>query len=303
MTSAATSVGLSAPGERLPAAPPGRRHRRKVGWLGRIVCYLLLAALSVSFLFPILWSMTASVKPLKEVYKFPPEIWVSDPQWSNYPEALRKLPFLAFMLNTVVIVTAATTGQVLSSSLVGYAFARLRFRGRGLWFIVLLATMMLPGQVLLIPHFLTYKYLGWVNTYKPLILPHWLGGGAFFIFLFRQFFKGIPRELEEAARIDGASDFQIYWRIFLPNAKPVLATVAVMSFIAHWKEFMGPLIYLSDFEKYPISLGLHMYNSLEGSWVNLLMAASIVALGPLVLIFFFAQRYFVRGILLTGTKG
>ena len=180
---------------------------------------------------------------------------------------------------------------------------RLRFRGREVWFVVLLATMMLPGQVLLIPHFLLYKHLGWVNTYKPLIVPHWLGGGAFFIFLFRQFFKGIPRELEEAARIDGAGELGIYWRIFLPNAKPVLATVAVLSFIAHWKEFMGPLIYLSDFEKYPISLGLHMYNALEGSWVNLLMAASIVALGPLVVIFFVAQRYFVRGMLLTGTKG
>lgn len=277
--------------------------RRRRGLAGKVVSYIILGALSVSFLFPILWSMTASVKPLKEVYEFPPQLWVASPRWSNYAEALSKLPFVAFLLNTLVIVAGATTGQVLSSSLVGYAFARLRFRGRGFWFVVLLATMMLPGQILLIPHFLTYKYLGWVNTYKPLIIPHWLGGGAFFIFLFRQFFKGIPRELEEAARIDGASDLAIYWRIFLPNAKPVLATVAVMSFIAHWKEFMGPLIYLSDFEKYPISLGLHMYNSLEGAWVNLLMAASIVALGPLVVIFFFAQRYFVRGMLLTGTKG
>ena len=281
------------------AARPSRRRAR----LGKAVAYAVLAALGVSFLFPILWSMTASVKPLEEVYRFPPEIWVSQARWSNYPEALSKLPFFAFLGNTLVIVVAACFGQVLSSSLVGYAFARLRFRGRGIWFVVLLATMMLPGQILLIPHFLLYKHLGWVNTYKPLIVPHWLGGGAFFIFLFRQFFKGIPRELEEAARIDGAGDLAIYWRIFLPNAKPVLATVGVMSFIAHWKEFMGPLIYLSDFERYPISLGLHMYNSLEGAWVNLLMAASIVALGPLVVIFFFAQRYFVKGMLLTGTKG
>ena len=280
-----------------------RPDRRPPRLLTTGVSYAVLAILGLSFLFPILWSMTASVKPLQDVYKFPPELWVSQPRWANYPDALSKLPFFAFMANTLVIVVAATAGQVLSASLVGYAFARLRFRGRGFWFVVLLATMMLPGQILLIPHFLTYKYLGWVNTYKPLIVPHWLGGGAFFIFLFRQFFKGIPRELEEAARIDGAGDFQIYWRIFLPNAKPVLATVTVMSFITHWKEFMGPLIYLSDFEKYPISLGLHMYNSLEGSWVNLLMAASVVALGPLVVLFFFAQRYFVQGMLLTGTKG
>ncbi|HUS93098.1 MAG TPA: carbohydrate ABC transporter permease [Phycisphaerae bacterium] len=280
---------------------PHVRHPRRL--IGKAFSYLILLALSASFLFPILWSMTASVKPLADVYKFPPELWVRHPQWGNYPEALSKLPFLAFMANTLVIVVSATAGQVLASSLVGYAFARLRFRGRGFWFVVLLATMMLPGQILLIPHFLTFKYLGWVNTYKPLIVPHWLGGGAFFIFLFRQFFKGIPQELEEAARIDGAGDFQIYWRIFLPNARPVLATVAVMAFIGHWKEFMGPLIYLSDFEKYPISLGLHMYNSLEGAWVNLLMAASVVALGPLVIIFFLAQRHFVKGMLLTGTKG
>lgn len=285
------------------ASPAGPAPRGRRGVVGKAVSYLVLAVLSASFLLPILWSMTASVKPLRKVYEFPPEIWVAQPRWANYPEALSKLPFFAFLANTLVIVAGASTGQVLSSSLVGYAFARLRFAGREVWFVVLLATMMLPGQILLIPHFLIYKHLGWVNTYKPLIVPHWLGGGAFFIFLFRQFFKGIPRELEEAARIDGAGDLAIYWRIFLPNAKPVLATVAVMSFIGHWKEFMGPLIYLSDFEKYPISLGLHMYNALEGSWVNLLMAASIVALGPLVVIFFFAQRYFVKGILLTGTKG
>jgi multiple sugar transport system permease protein len=282
-----------------------RRRWRLGSLLGKSVSYLVLIALAAMFLFPILWSLTASLKPLQDVYRFPPELWVSDPRWSNYPEAIKKLPFLLFMANTVVIVLAATTGQVFISSLVGYAFARLRFRGRDVLFIALLATMMLPNQVLLIPQFLIYKWLGWVNTYKPLIVPHWLGvgGGAFFIFLFRQFFKGIPQEMEEAARIDGAGDFQIYWRIFLPNAKPALVTVAVMSMIGHWKEFMGPLIYLSDFQKYPISMGLQMYNAMEGSWVNLLMAASVVALAPLVLLFLVAQRYFVKGMLLTGSKG
>ncbi|MEW6358257.1 MAG: carbohydrate ABC transporter permease [Planctomycetota bacterium] len=264
---------------------------------------IILCALSVSFLFPILWAVTASVKPLDEVYQFPPSLLVKDPQFSNYNEALSKLPFFRFLFNTLIITVAATVGQVLSSSIVGYAFARLRWRGREVWFVVLLATMMLPAQILLIPHYLIFQELGWVNTYKPLIIPHWLGGGAFFIFLFRQFFKGIPQEMEEAARLDGATDWQIYRHIFLPNAKPVLATVGVMSFIAHWKNFMGPLIYLSDFEKYPISLGLRMYQSLEGAWVNYLMAASVVALSPLVLLFFLAQRYFVQGLLLSGSKG
>jgi len=288
---------------RIPHSAVRNRTRRGRGFWRKAISYTILASLAAAFLFPVAWSLTASVKRLDEVYRFPPSLTVSEPQWSNYPRAVSRLPFLRFMLNTVLICVPAVAGQVLTASLAGYAFARLRWRGREVWFIVLLATMMLPGQILLIPHFLMYKSLGWVNTYKPLIVPAWLGGGAFFIFLFRQFFKGIPQGLEEAARIDGASDWQIYWRIFLPNAKPVLATVGVMSFIAHWKEFMAPLIYLSDFEKYPISLGLYMYNSLEGSWVNLLMAASVVALGPLVVLFFVAQRYFVRGMLLTGTKG
>ena len=268
-----------------------------------LIWFIVLCGLSGVFLLPIVWAVGASLKSLDQVYAFPPELWVHDPQWSNYPAALSKLPFFRFIGNTLIIATAATLGQVLSASLVGYAFARLRWPGRDLWFIVLLATMMIPAQVLLVPHYLIFKELGWVNTYKPLIVPSWLGGGAFFIFLFRQFFKGIPRELEEAARIDGATEWQIYWRVFLPNAKPVLATVAVMAFIAHWKDFMGPLIYLSDFETYPISLGLRMYQSLEGAWMNYLMAASFVALAPLLILFFVCQRFFVQSLLLSGSKG
>ena len=260
--------------------------------------------LSVTFLFPVVWALGASFKPLIEVYRFPPTFFHWPLRWQNYPVALSKLPFARFIGNTFVIALSATTGQVLAASLVGYAFARLRWRGRDLWFVCLLATMMLPGQILLIPHYLIYKNLGWVNTYKPLIVPSWLGGGAFFIFLFRQFFKGIPRELEDAARIDGASEFQIYSRIFLPLAKPILITVAIMSFIGHWKAFMPPLIYLSDYERYPIALGLRMYQQVEGgSFVHYLMAASVVALFPLLLLFFLAQRYITKGLLLTGTKG
>ncbi len=274
---------------------------RRLAW--QVTMYGLLIAVGLLFLFPIIWSLTASVKSLGDVYRFPPELWVSDPQWSNYPTAMSRLPFVRFMANSFVITIASTLGNVFTASMVGYAFARLRWRGRDFWFIVVLATMMLPPQVLLIPHYLIFKELGWVNTYKPLIVPHWLGGGAFFIFLFRQFFKGVPREMEEAARIDGASTWRIYWSIFLPNAGPILATVAVLAFIGHWKDFMGPLIYLSDFEKYPISLGLQMYRSLEGAWINLLMAASVVALAPVVVLFIIAQRYLVKGLLLTGSKG
>jgi ABC-type glycerol-3-phosphate transport system permease component len=289
---------------RPPDKPPALLQRASVrerAWKGLML--IILLALSAVFLFPILWALSASVKTLDAVYHFPPSLWVSDPQFYNYVRATERLPFLAFILNTLIICTAAVTGQVLSASMVGYAFARLRWKGRDVWFILLLATMMLPQQVLLIPHYLQFKYLGWVNTYKPLIVPEWLGGAAFYIFLFRQFFKGIPREMEEAARIDGAGDWQIFWSIFLPNAKPALATVGVLAFIGHWKEFMRPLIYLSDFTRYPISLGLQMYQAQEGSWINYLMAASVVALAPLVILFFLAQRYFVKGLLLTGSKG
>jgi len=266
--------------------------------------YALAIGLSISFLFPVVWAFGASLKPLSEVYRFPPTFFSWPPRWENYPAALSKLPFARFIANTFVITIGSMVGQVLSASLVGYAFARLRWKWREVWFVCLLATMMLPRQVLLIPHYLLFKNLGWVNTYKPLIVPSWLGGGAFFIFLFRQFFKGIPRELEDAARIDGASEFQIYWRIFLPLAKPILVTVAIMSFIGHWKEFMGPLIYLSDYERYPIALGLRMYQQVEGgSFVHYLMAASVVGLFPLLILFFVAQRYITKALLLTGSKG
>lgn len=265
--------------------------------------WTLLIAIAAAFLLPLLWAFCASLKPLDQVYTFPPKFWPDRPIWSNYPASLQKLPFLRFIANSCLITIAAVTGTVLTSSMAGYSFARLRWRGRDFWFIVLLATMMLPGQVLLIPHFLQFKWLGWVNTYKPLIVPSWLGGGAFFVFLFRQFFRGVPKELEEAALLDGATYWQIYTRIMLPLAKPAVATVAVLSFIAHWQEFMAPLIYLSDFRKFPVSLGLRMYQSIEGTWANLLMAASLVTLLPLAVLFFAAQRYFVRGLALTGSKG
>ncbi|MBN1348776.1 carbohydrate ABC transporter permease [candidate division KSB1 bacterium] len=277
-----------------------------LSWRNRLrtaLIYGLLIALSVSFLFPVIWSISASLKSLDEVYEFPPSLWIKHPQWGNYPRAISRLPFLRFILNTLVLTFAATSGQLLTSAMVGYSFARLKWLGRDIWFIILLATMMLPGQVLLIPHYLINYVLGWVGTYKPLIVPGWLGGGAFFIFLFRQFFRAIPKSLEDSARLDGASDWRIFWGIMLPLSKPVIVTVLLFSFIGHWKEFMAPLIYLSDFTSYPISLGLRMYQALEGSWANYLMAASLVALMPLVILFFVGQRFFIKGIMLTGIKG
>lgn len=280
------------------------RHRRRLWTFLRLG---VLVVFGLGFMLPLIWAFCASLKPLDQVYVFPPQFRPRPPQWDNYRQILdpgvARLPFPRFLLNTAVISVASVIGTVLTSSMAGYALARLPWRSREFWFIVLLITMMLPGQVLLIPHFLIYKNLGWVNTYKPLIVPAWLGGGAFFVFLFRQFFRSVPRELEEAALIDGASRWQIYWELMLPLARPAVATVAVLSFIGHWQEFMGPLIYLSDFERYPISLGLRMFQNIGGSWTNLLMAASLVSLLPLAVLFLLVQRYFVRGLFLSGTKG
>lgn len=280
----------------------GRRAAASRVWR-RWIGFTVLAVIALLFLVPLLFAVSASLKTLDKVVTFPPSLWVSDPQWSNYPAALAKLPFARFMVNSFVIASLATVGQVLSAALVGYAFARMPWRGREGWFLVLLATMMLPSQVVMIPHYLLYKELGWLGTWKPLIVPSWLGGGAFSIFLFRQTFKSMPREFEEAARLDGCTEFQIWWRIYLPNAKAVLATAATLGFIGHWKDFLGPLIYLSDFETYPISVGLQMYQTLEGSWTNYLMAASLVATLPLVVLFAVCQRFLVKGMLLSGSKG
>ena len=282
-----------------------RRHRaaevRRVAWMA--VKYVVLTAIGFVFLFPFLWSIAASLKTLNGVYEFPPTLLVRNPQWRNYVEAMSILPFPVFIWNSLIVCTLTVIGQVLSASLVAYAFARLSWRGRRFWFIVVLATLMLPVQLMVIPQYLVFQRLGWVNTFKPLIVPAWFGGGAFAIFLLRQFFMSIPRDLEDAARLDGATDLEVWWHVILPLSKPALVTVAVLSFIARWKMFFGPLVYLSSPEKYTTALGLAMFQSIHGSFANLLMAASVITAVPLVILFFAAQRLLVRGILLTGMKG
>ncbi len=279
-----------------------RRHHGKTRFAPRQACRFALLALSVVFLLPFAWAVLASLKPLDEAYRFPPSLTDFDPQWSNYHVALSRLPFARFVANTLLLCAATVTGTVLTASLAGYSLARLRWRGRSLCFLAVLATMMLPQQVLLVPHFVLFQWLGWVNTYKPLIVPAWLGGGAFFVFLFRQFFRTIDPALEEAARMDGATRWQVYRHVMLPLARPVVVTVAVLTFLGTWHEFLGPLIYLSNLETYPISLGLRMYQALEGAWVNLLMAASIVAVVPVILLFFVAQRHLISALRVTPSR-
>ena len=277
----------------------GVDNRSVVRRAGTILRYGLLCGVSALVVLPLVWAVVASLKPLDEVYAFPPDWSLDNPQWSNYPTAAAKLPQLRFGLNSMVITVASVVGAVLTSSMAGYAFARLGWRGKRIWFVLLLASMLIPAQVLLIPRFLIVQWLGWVGTYKPLIVPAWLGGGAFNVLLFRQFFRSIPREVEEAALLEGASRWQIYCRIMLPMAKPAEVAAALLSFVFHWQDFLNPLIYLSDFQTYPLSLGLRMYQSMAGTWANLLMAAALMSLLPVVVVFVVCQKHITGGLRLT----
>jgi multiple sugar transport system permease protein len=269
--------------------------------------YLVMIVLGIVFIFPFFWTVSSSLKQVWELTTFPPTWLPETPQWQNYTYVLQKVPFLRWTWNSIVVVLLSTVGTVISASIVAYSFARFRYRGRNLIFILTLATMMLPAQVTLIPQFVLFHKLGWIETIRPLWVPSWFGGGAFFIFLFRQFFLSLPRELDEAALIDGAGYPRIFWNILMPLSKPVVATVAVISFIAGWNDFINPLIYLHTPDKYTLAVGLNYFRSLpETSGMptqHLLMAASVMVIAPVLIVFFSAQRYFVQGIVLSGIKG
>ena len=271
--------------------------------LRRTLRYTVLIALSVLFALPFLWMLATSLTPAEAFTSRDRPIIPSRLAWENYREALTVLPFHTFLKNTLVISVLAMIGQTFSAAMVAFAFARLRFPFRDALFVLVLATMMLPPQVTMIPQFVLFTIPGWIDSLKPLIIPAFFGGSAFFIFLLRQFFMTIPIELEEAARMDGCNTFGVFWRIILPNSKPALATVALFSFIAHWNDFLGPLIYTQTMEKKTLALGLTAFKSLHGTDYHLLMAASVAVLIPIVVIFFAAQRYFVEGIVTTGVKG
>ncbi|MER3404999.1 MAG: sugar ABC transporter ATP-binding protein [Chloroflexota bacterium] len=292
------------------------RERRKERWLllagrlrwglGRLALHLLAIALAVFLMLPYYWAVISSLKPAHEVRLLPPQWWPSTIRWQNYIEVWQTTLFGQWVVNTVFVSVVATTGTVLSAALAGYAFARFRFPFRNLFFMVTLSTMMLPHEVTLIPTYLLYYKLGWLNTYLPLTVPFWLGGGAFFIFLFRQFFMTIPLDLDEAAKLDGASYFRILWSIILPLSLPAVATAAIISFINHWNSFILPLIILNDPPKFLLSIGLRYFQILptEGEPKDhLLLAASVLMTIPVIVLFFLGQRYFVRGVVLSGIKG
>lgn len=280
------------------------RTRTVQEWIRNVIVYALLIMLGVIFIFPFFWMVTSALKPQYQIFVWPPQ-WIPDPiMWENFAEALGNplLPFHLFFRNTMIIEVAVLTGRLLSCTLVAYGFARLRAPGKNVIFAILLATLMLPAPVTMIPKFILFNKLGWVNTFLPLTVPHWFGE-AYAIFLMRQFFLSIPRELEEAARIDGASTLQVIRYIIVPLSVPVLTVISILTFKDNWNDFMNPLIYLNNSRLYTLSLGLAFFNGQYDVQMNLLMAASVAIMLPILILFFFAQRAFVEGITLTGLKG
>jgi len=268
--------------------------------LKNIMIFSLLTLLAVMFIIPFLWILSTSLKPESAVFSFQwlPETWKFD----NYLKVFEKIPFLLYMKNSIVISLITIIGTVLSSSIVAYAFGCLEWPGRNTIFIFVIATMMLPLQVIMIPLFIMFKELGWLNTIKPLTIPAFFGGGAFNIFLLRQFFKSIPKSLLDAARIDGCSEFRIYWSIVIPLAKPALATVAILTFMFTWNDFLGPLIYLSEKAQGTLALGIAQYAGQMNPEYSVLMAASVLMMLPVIIIFFLFQRYFIQAFTMSGIK-
>lgn len=290
----------------------GRALRLRQQWSGQrfqrrlqiTLGTLIILAGAILMLVPFAWMVSTSLKAEGDVFLIPIR-WIPPHfKWSNYPEALTFVPYLRYFSNSVLVTGLSVLGTVLSASLVAFAFARLRAPGKNLLFIILLSTLMLPGEVTLVPIYLFFRRLGWLDTYLPLIVPSWFGGSAFYIFLLRQFFLSLPTELDDAAKIDGATLFHIYARIVMPLSKPALATVAIFSFFAHWNSFLPPLIYLNTSDKYTLPVGLRLYlSTLSNSHWNYLMAATVVAIVPPLVLFFVSQRFFIDGAVLTGLKG
>lgn len=266
------------------------------------VLYLLLTAGAVAFAFPFIWMVSVSLRPPEEVAALGIHLIPSKIVWSNYARALTTAPFHLYLINTLKVTLLAVIGTLISSSLAAFAFARLRAPGKDILFLLVLSTIMLPAEVTMIPRFVIFRTMGWYDTLLPLIVPAFFGN-AFYIFLIRQFFLTIPRDLEDAAKIDGCSTFGIFRHIFLPLSKPVLVTVTVFSFVTHWNDFMTPLVYLNSVDKRTLALGLATFQDAWGVDIVSLMAASTAVLIPVLAVFFLAQRYFVQGVIMSGIKG
>ena len=269
----------------------------------KIVSYLLMTAIGLVLITPLLWMVFTSLKPMEEIVRYPPTFFPEKIVWQNYLDTITAFPFWRYARNTLLITVLVVFGNVLSNSFIAYGFAKLDFPGKKLMFALVLSTMMIPGFVTMIPQYVLFSKIGWVGTYLPLIVPSFFGN-AFNIFLMRQFYLSINDELIEAAEIDGANHFYIWSRLMLPLTKPALITIAINSFNAAWNDFLGPLLYIQDQKKYTLQIGLQVFQNQATTQWNYLMAGATLVLIPTILMFFFAQRYFIEGMDLTGgSKG
>ena len=276
----------------------GRRHRN---W-HQILIYASLTTGALAFLIPLAWMVSTSLKPEDQLYVFPP-IWIPRMlQWSNYSKVWESVPWWVYTRNSVFLTAVNIIGNLLGSSLAAFSLARLRYPGRTLFFLIMLSTMMVPYWVTIIPTFILFRTLKWTNTYLPLIVPAYFAV-PFYTFLMRQYFMGISRELEDAARLDGASTFRIYAQLVMPLARPALATVAIFSFVAQWNDLINPLIYINDQSKYTIAVGLAGFQNNYRVFMNHMMAAATMALLPVLIVYFVFQRLFIQGIVMSVSKG
>jgi multiple sugar transport system permease protein len=279
--------------------PLSARGQRSIGL---VATYLYLTAIAALLCFPLLWMISTSLKVPGTEFEFPPRLIPPVPQWSNYVAIWSVQPMLVLLRNSLTVALLATGGTLVTSSMVAFGFAWMRFPGRSVLFTMMLGTMMLPGIVTLVPSFLLFRELGWVDTYLPLIVPYWMAW-PFFVFLIRQFYLTLPYELIEAARVDGAGYVRIWWQVMLPLTGPALAAVAIFSFVHHWNDFLPPLIYLNSPQLRTLALGLRFFLSEAQSQWSMLMTASVIMLVPVLAVFFSAQRYFIQGVQFAGLSG
>ena len=287
--------------EQAPQAS-GDDEGRQLGTAETIVTYLVILVGAVGLMFPFAWMLSTSLKPLDEVYSYP-IIWIpSEIVFENYIDVFRKVPFARYLWNSFVLSVLGIIGNMSGSSLAAFSFARLRYPGRTLFFIMMLSTMMVPVWVTMVPTFIMFSRLGWLDTYLPILLPAYFAV-PFFTFLMRQFFLSVPVEIEDSARIDGCSSFGVFFRILMPLSIPALATVAIFSFFFYWNDLLGPLIYLRSQMKFPVAMGIASFQSEQYANFALMMAAATMALAPMLVVFFFTQRLFIQGVVITGVKG
>jgi multiple sugar transport system permease protein len=299
----AGTIDARVPARKLKEPDAAATFRRQLlERFGQVAAFCLVLVFATAFVFPIYWMALTSLKALPEVFHSPTIWWPAELKWSNYPDALEVFPFVRYAVNTLQITVPVAVGTTISSSLVAYGFSRLRWRGRDTVFYLVLATLMIPSWVTLVPLYILFNHLGWVNTYRPLIVPAFFGD-PFSIFLLRQFFLRQPQDLVDAGRVDGASHFRIFAQIIVPLSRPALTVVALFAFIYSWTDFFNPLIYLSTPDKYTLQLGLfNFFSQHTVDWPGF-MAASTVVLAPVAILFFLAQKTFIEGISFTGLRG